>query len=71
MHTGEGHWYCLHCHRATELNLDREMNVCGHCGSVLVKYVKEHGERMSKERLHELTSAMRAAIEDEGLRMKD
>lgn len=58
-------WHCLHCHRPTELNMDREMNVCSHCGSPRVKLVPDQDKRLSKERLHELTEGMRTAIDSE------
>ena len=34
-----GGWWCMSCQQATELDLEREQNVCGICGRPTVKYL--------------------------------
>jgi hypothetical protein len=59
-----GGWWCRSC-GWTELDLDREQNVCVQCGRPTVKHVKPAGStaRMSENLAHELFEGMRQAIE--------
>jgi len=63
-----GGWFCYGCRCWTELDLDREQNVCVLCGRPTVRLLPPRGtarrpEPVKAERARELFAAMREAVE--------